>query len=98
MMPTQKIKRSIIIIGKEKVEFVLNIQKVTFILTVQAPPFRILSRVESSCVIYKTGFGLDDYIDYRQYSAIADLHTLQFTATHALSFSVFTSRILATDL
>jgi hypothetical protein len=35
---------------------------------------------------------------YRQYSAIADLHTLQFTFTHALGFSVFTSRILATDL
>jgi hypothetical protein len=56
---------------------------------------------------YKTGFGLDDWIywtlyihttqDYRQYSAIADLHTLQFTVIHALGFSVFTSRILATD-
>jgi hypothetical protein len=32
------------------------------------------------------------------YSAIADLHTLQFTVTHALGFSVFTNRILATDL
>jgi hypothetical protein len=31
------------------------------------------------------------------YSAIAYLHTLQFTFTHALGFSVFTSRILATD-
>jgi hypothetical protein len=31
-------------------------------------------------------------------SVIADLHTLQFTVTHALGFSVFTSRILATDL
>jgi hypothetical protein len=31
------------------------------------------------------------------YSAIADLHTLQFTVTHALEFSVFTSHILATD-
>jgi hypothetical protein len=29
---------------------------------------------------------------------MADLHTLQFTATQALGFSVFTSRILATDL
>jgi hypothetical protein len=36
--------------------------------------------------------------DYRQYSAIADLHTLQFTVTHALGFSVFISRVLATDL
>jgi hypothetical protein len=32
------------------------------------------------------------------HSATADLHTLQFTVTHALGFSVFTSRILATDL
>jgi hypothetical protein len=35
---------------------------------------------------------------YRQYSAIAILHSLQFTVTHALGFSVFTSRILATYL
>jgi hypothetical protein len=32
------------------------------------------------------------------YRAIADLHTLQFTVTHALRFSVITSRILETDL
>jgi hypothetical protein len=31
------------------------------------------------------------------YNAISILHTLQFTVTHALGFSVFTSRILATD-
>jgi hypothetical protein len=31
------------------------------------------------------------------YSANADLHILEFTVTHALGFSVFTSRILATD-
>jgi hypothetical protein len=59
-------------------------------------------------VTYKTSFGLDDWIyctlyndtiqDYRQYSAIASLHTLQFTVTHVLAFTVFTSRILATDL
>jgi hypothetical protein len=36
--------------------------------------------------------------DYRQYSAIALLHTLQFTVTHAQGVSVFTSCILATDL
>jgi hypothetical protein len=53
---------------------------------------------------YKTGFQLDDWIylfttpDYRQYSAIADLHTLQFTVAHEIGFSVFTSRIQATDL
>jgi hypothetical protein len=33
-----------------------------------------------------------------KYSAIADLHIFQFTATHALGFPVFTSRLLATDL
>jgi hypothetical protein len=55
-------------------------------------------------VTYKTGFGLDYcalYIhtirDSRPYSAIADLHTFQFTVPHALEFFVFTS-ILATDL
>jgi hypothetical protein len=32
------------------------------------------------------------------YSAIADLHTLHFTVTHTLGFSVITSSILATDL
>jgi hypothetical protein len=54
---------------------------------------------------YKTGFRLDDWIyyihttwDYRQYSAIADIHTFQLSVTHALGFSVFTSRILATEL
>jgi hypothetical protein len=31
------------------------------------------------------------------YGAIADLHTLQFTVTYALGFSVFTSLILAMD-
>jgi hypothetical protein len=54
-----------------------------------------------------TGSGLDDWIywhrihstrNYRQYGAVAILHTLQFTITHALGFSVSTSRILATDL
>jgi hypothetical protein len=35
--------------------------------------------------------------DYRQQSAITILHTLQFTPAQALGFSVFTSRILATD-
>jgi hypothetical protein len=35
---------------------------------------------------------------HRQYSAIADLQTLQFTVARALGFSVSTSRLLATDL
>jgi hypothetical protein len=37
-------------------------------------------------------------IKYMQYSAIADLHTFQFTVAHALAFSVFISRIPATVL
>jgi hypothetical protein len=59
-------------------------------------------------VTFKTGFGLDDWIyrtsyihnttDCREYSAICILHTIEFTAIHALGFSVFISRILATDL
>jgi hypothetical protein len=38
------------------------------------------------------------FINYNSYSAIADLHTFQFTVAHALVFSAFTSRLLATDL
>jgi hypothetical protein len=37
------------------------------------------------------------HLSYNQYSAIADLHTLQFTVAHVVGFSVSTSRILATD-
>jgi hypothetical protein len=36
--------------------------------------------------------------NYNQYSAIADIHAFRFTVAHALGFSVFTSRPLATDL
>jgi hypothetical protein len=36
--------------------------------------------------------------NYNQYSAIVDLHALQFTVTHALGFSVLTSRVPAEDL
>jgi hypothetical protein len=36
--------------------------------------------------------------DYTQHSATAILHTFQFTVAHALVFSVFNSRILATTL
>jgi hypothetical protein len=63
---------------------------------------------KTSVTICKTGFRLDDWIyctlyihttrDYKQYSAIVDLHTLQFTVRHAVGFSVFTSHILATHL
>jgi hypothetical protein len=64
----------------------------------------VLSRVG---VTYKTGFGVDDWIyctlyipfrNYRQCSAIVILHTFQFTVTHTLGFSVFISRIVATDI
>jgi hypothetical protein len=64
-----------------------------------------LSRV---WVTHKRGFRFEDWIyfilyihtfrDHRQYSAIAILHTFQFTAGDALGFSVFISRILAADL
>jgi hypothetical protein len=37
-------------------------------------------------------------LNYNQYSAIAVLHTFQFTVAHALEFLVSTSRILATDI
>jgi hypothetical protein len=35
---------------------------------------------------------------YKPYGAIADLHTFQFTAAHALGFSVSTSHCLLVDL
>jgi hypothetical protein len=59
------------------------------------------------CETYKIGSGLDDWIcwhlihrtrNYRQYSATADLQTLEFTITHAIGILVFTSRILTTDI
>jgi hypothetical protein len=37
-------------------------------------------------------------VNYKPYSAVTDLHTFQFTAAHALGFSVSASRLLATDL
>jgi hypothetical protein len=37
-------------------------------------------------------------LNHTYYSAIADLHTFQFTVAHTLGFSVSTSRLLATDL
>jgi hypothetical protein len=36
------------------------------------------------------------YLNYKQYSVIADLHNFQFTVVHAIGFSVFTSRLLTT--
>jgi hypothetical protein len=37
-------------------------------------------------------------LNYNYCSAIADLHNLQINVTHALGFSVFTSRLLVTEL
>jgi hypothetical protein len=63
----------------------------------------ILSRVR---VTYTTGFGLDAWIYYALYIHNLGLKAIehyrysthfQFTVTQALGFSVFTSRILATD-
>jgi hypothetical protein len=58
--------------------------------------------------LLRWGLGVDHWIyctlynhtgrDYRKYSAIAILHTFQITVTRALGLSVFTSRILSTDL
>jgi hypothetical protein len=44
------------------------------------------------------GISVTSSLNHIYYSAIADLHNLQFTVTHALEFAVFTSRLLATDL
>jgi hypothetical protein len=65
----------------------------------------IFSRVG---VTYKTGFRLDDWIYCTLYihtlgttgsTALSLFYThLQFTIAHILGFSVFTNRILATDL
>jgi hypothetical protein len=63
-------------------------------------------------VIYKTGFEFDDWIYWHLIHTHTHTHNsglqaiqlyrwfthLQFTVTHALGFSVFTNRILATDL
>jgi hypothetical protein len=37
-------------------------------------------------------------LNYKKYSAIADLHTFQFTAAQAVGFSVSTGHFLAKDL
>jgi hypothetical protein len=44
------------------------------------------------------GISVTISINYNQYSAIADLHNLQFTVTHAIGFSVFISRLLVMEL
>jgi hypothetical protein len=44
------------------------------------------------------GTSVTVFLSYNYYSAIAYLHNLQFTVARALGLSVFTSRLLATDL
>jgi hypothetical protein len=66
----------------------------------------VLSRCRGVCVTYKTGFGLDDWIYCTLYIHNSGLQAkryrysthFQFTVTHILVFSVFTSRILGTNL
>jgi hypothetical protein len=61
-------------------------------------------------VTYKTGFGVDGMIGfivpYSHNAGLQEIHRdrrftyfyIYFTITHALGFSAFSSRILATDL
>jgi hypothetical protein len=60
------------------------------------PRFRVVCTLFIGRVlVWMTGF-VDTL--FTQYSGIAHLNTLQFSVTHALRFSVFASRILATGL
>jgi hypothetical protein len=59
---------------------------------------RLTKRVLKWMIGFTDTFYTHTTRDYRHYRTIAILHTLQFTVTHALGLSVFTSRILATDL
>jgi hypothetical protein len=47
--------------------------------------------------IYYIGTLVKISLNYNQYSAIADLHNLQFTVAHAVGFPVFTL-LLVTDI
>jgi hypothetical protein len=60
------------------------------------PQYKGLSR--TTLAIGFTGTLVTSSLNHAYYSAIADLHNLQFTTAHALGFSVATSRLLATDL
>jgi hypothetical protein len=44
------------------------------------------------------GISVTSSLNHTYCRAIADLQNLQFTFSHALGFSVFSSRLLATDL
>jgi hypothetical protein len=45
-----------------------------------------------------SGTSVTSSLNHTYYSAIADLHNLKLTVAHTLGLSVFTSRLLATDL
>jgi hypothetical protein len=84
----------------------INIVSYLLLIRIKSTGLRNIRVVSCVCV----GGGVDSMIWFidtytftqfgttGNYSAIAILHALQFTVAHALGFSVFTSRILATDL
>jgi hypothetical protein len=59
---------------------------------------RVLVTIDGVWIGFISPYSLTTLRDYRQFSSVAVLHTFKFTNTHILGFSVFTSRILATDL
>jgi hypothetical protein len=86
------------------IEFLGIIHRPVFHIIINTGRWIHLSRFRGDC---GQDFGSDDCVYwhlvhstrvYREYSALADLHTLQFTVIYALGFSVFTSRILTTYL
>jgi hypothetical protein len=79
----------------------MQLRKIIVILSI------IWNICNATCRMTIDGVWIGEYIcrhlihiilDYRQYSAISELHILQFTVTHAIGSPVFSSRILATDL
>jgi hypothetical protein len=59
---------------------------------------RVTKIVDSFGWLDLLAFRLQSLLNTFTYSAIADSCTFQFTVAHALGLSVFTSRLLATDL
>jgi hypothetical protein len=75
---------------------IVNISKVVADLTWMdtGPYSEYMAFVSPKFIATSVTFSLN----HNQYSAIADLHNLQFTVTHALGFSVFSSRTLVTEI
>jgi hypothetical protein len=61
-------------------------------------PYQFYCPVKSTFFLTQPVVCIHTTRDYRQYSPAANLHTFQFIAAHALGFSIFSSRILATEL